>query len=472
MDTQNRFFIGGEWVASRGAENLPVINPATGETITSVSLGNREDIDSAVQAAHSAFPEWSALPPAKRAGYLDAIADAIDSRRDEIAELITLDVGVPIEFCKAVQVGWTIQYFRDAADAARTLDFEEPYNETATVYKVPTGVVGAITPWNFPLMQTAAKISPALAAGCTVVLKPSEIAPLSILLLGDIARGVGLPAGVLNVVVGTGPEAGEALVTHPKVGAVSFTGSPRTGTRVMSLASETMKRITFELGGKSASLVLPGADLEAAVRATVADCYLNSGQKCVAVTRLLVPKEHLAEAERIAVEAARASAVGDPSNPANAIGPLVSELQLERVRGHIERAVASGARLLTGGSEAPEGQAGGYYVQPTVFTDVTRDMPLAQEEVFGPVLAILAYDTIAEGIEIANDSAYGLGGAVWAGTREEGIEAARQIRTGQVAVNGAIPTPDLPFGGFKMSGIGREGGRYALEEYLEMQTIF
>lgn len=283
---------------------------------------------------------------------------------------------------------------------------------------------------------------------------------------------VGLPAGVLNILTGFGPEAGEALVTHALVDAISFTGSTRAGTRIAALAAQDVTRVTLELGGKSAALVLPGADLENAVEATVTDCFLNSGQKCVAQTRLIVPRRLLPEVEELAVKKAESFAVGDPADSAHAIGPVVSDLQRERVRGHIDRALESGARLLTGGSEPPVGREKGYFIQPTVFSGVTAEMPLAREEVFGPVLAILAYDTAEEAIAITNNSEYGLGGGVWASTREEGFDVARQIRTGQVSVNGAIPTPDLPFGGFKKSGIGREGGIHAINEFLEIKTIF
>lgn len=472
LTDHHSLFINGGWAPPQGNETLPIVNPTTGDEICAVTLCSAEDVDSAVNAAHAAFPEWSQRAPEERAPLLDAIADEIASREEEIAEILTRDVGVPTEFAKAVQVGWTVQYFRDAAEAARTLRVEEPYGPTATVLRVPVGVVAAITPWNFPLMQSAAKIAPALAAGCTVVLKPSEVAPLSVMVLGDIAEAVDLPAGVLNIVVGTGPEAGEALVQHPKVSATSFTGSTRAGARVAALGAESIKRVTLELGGKSAGVVLPGADLRSAVETTVKDCYANSGQKCVAITRLLISRNDLTDAEVIAVETAQSMRVGDPADPGIDIGPLVSEAQLHRVRGHISKAIDSGAKLLTGGLDAPSDTPAGYFVQPTVFSRVTPDMPIAREEVFGPVLAILSYESVDEAIAIANDSPYGLGGSVWAPTKEEGFEVAKKIRTGQVAINGAIPTADLPFGGFKQSGIGREGGRYALEEYLELQTIY
>ena len=473
MTSYDSFFINGEW-ASAGSdrERLSIINPASEETIATVALAQEEDVDRAVEAAAKAFLAWASTDPMLRAQHLYAIADGIEARGDEIASLITAEVGTTTALSRAVQVGWTIQYIRDAADALAHLDFEQSYGPNAILRREPVGVVGAITPWNYPLMQTAAKIAPAIAAGCTVVLKPSEVAPLSLFVLGEIAIATGLPAGVLNIVTGTGPEAGEYLVRHPKTAAISFTGSTRAGTYIASVAAEDVKRVTLELGGKSAAIVLPGADLELAVRTTVNDCYANAGQKCVAHTRLLVHRSQLDEAERVAVATAHAQVLGDPSDPAVTIGPLVSKAQLERVRAHITRAMNSGAKLLAGGPDAPEGLSHGYFVKPTVFSSVTTDMPLAQEEVFGPVLAILPYDSVEEAVEIANNSEYGLGGGVWAESREAGIDVARRIRTGQVAVNGAIPTADLPFGGFKKSGIGREGGIHAVEEFLETKTIF
>lgn len=470
MIVRDKFFINGSWAAPSTGETLDVVNPATEQAIGSVPLGTAEDIERAVQAAHDSFPGWSATEPEVRADYLESIAGVIEARQHEIAALITSEVGVPITFSENVQVGWTIQYFRDSAKALRDFDFEESYNASTLVRKEPVGVVGAITPWNFPLMQAAAKVAPALATGCTVVLKPSEVSPLCIFVLADIVQEIGLPNGVLNVVTGTGPDAGEALVRHPLVNALSFTGSTRAGTRVAALGAEDVKRVTLELGGKSASVVLPDADIEAAVRATVTDCYANSGQKCCAHTRLIVPRERLSEVEQIAATTARSFKVGDPTDPATEIGPVVSDVQRDRVRQHIADAIHSGAVLVAGGVEAP--MESGYYIQPTVFSGVTSSMGIAQDEVFGPVLAILAYDSVEEAVDIANDSPYGLGGAVWAGTRETAIETARRIRTGQVSINGAYATPDVPFGGFKKSGIGREGGIYAFDEFLEVKAIF
>ncbi|WP_167197433.1 aldehyde dehydrogenase family protein [Brevibacterium pigmentatum] len=473
MSSFDRFYINGDWVPAGSAhERLPVLNPTTEEAIAEVALASKDDIDRAVDAAQRALPSWSSTEPKKRAQYLHAIADAIEQNVDGIAAVLTEDVGVPTKFAQDVQVGWTIQYFRDAANALSDIEFESAYGDSAIVRREPVGVVAAITPWNFPLMQSAAKVAPALAAGCTVVLKPSEVAPLSLFSLAEIASEVGLPAGVLNIATGYGPEIGEHLVCHPGVNAVSFTGSTRAGTRIAALAAADVKRVTLELGGKSAGVVLPGADIEQAARATLLDCYLNSGQKCVAQTRLLVPRSQLEAAESTTKAVAQKLTVGDPADPSVDVGPVVSAAQLARVRDHIIRAEESGAQLIVGGADSPANLGRGYFVRPTVFSSVTTDMPLAQEEVFGPVLAILPYDTVDEAIEIANDSEYGLGGGVWAKTRDEGIAIARKIRTGQVAINGAIPTPDLPFGGFKKSGYGREGGAYAVNEFLEIKTIY
>lgn len=470
MIVRDKFFINGTWATPSADDALDVVNPATEQVIGTIPLGTGADIDRAVKAAHQAFPGWSATDPAVRADYLDAIAGLIELRQQDIAALITSEVGVPITFSVNVQVGWTIQYFRDSAKALRDYDFEEWYNASTLVRKEAVGVVGAITPWNFPLMQAAAKIAPALATGCTVVLKPSEVSPLCLFVLADIVEEIGLPNGVLNIVTGTGPDAGEALVRHPLISALSFTGSTGAGTRVAALGAEDVKRVTLELGGKSASIVLPDADIEAAVKATVTDCYANSGQKCCAHTRLIVPRERLSEVEQFAATTARAFKVGDPTDPATEIGPVVSDIQRDRVRQHIADAIDSGAVLVAGGLETPTDT--GYFIQPTVFSGVTPSMGIAQNEVFGPVLAILAYDTVEEAVAIANDSPYGLGGAVWSGTREAGIETARRIRTGQVSINGAYATPDVPFGGFKKSGIGREGGVFAFDEFLEIKAIF
>jgi acyl-CoA reductase-like NAD-dependent aldehyde dehydrogenase len=331
--------------------------------------------------------------------------------------------------------------------------------------------VGAITPWNYPLHQIAAKVAPALAVGCTVVLKPSEVAPLNAFILAEVIDEAGLPAGVFNLVTGTGPVVGEAIASHPDVDMVSFTGSTRAGRRVSELASQSVKPVALELGGKSPNVILDDADLETAVTDGVSKCFLNSGQTCSALTRMLVPRARLEEAERIAAAVADAYTVGDPFDPGTRLGPLVSETQRERVRGYIKKGIEEGARLVTGGEQPPEGSERGYYVRPTVFSDVRPDMTIAQEEIFGPVLAIIPYEDEEDAIRIANDSQYGLAGGVWSADEERALRVARRIRTGQVEINGGVFNPLAPFGGYKQSGHGRELGRHALEEYLQVKSM-
>jgi len=335
----------------------------------------------------------------------------------------------------------------------------------------PVGVVGAITPWNYPLRQIASKVAPALAAGCTVVVKPSEVAPLNAFLLAEIVDAIGLPPGVLNLVTGYGPVVGEALAAHPDVDMISFTGSTLAGRRVSERAAPTVKRVALELGGKSANVILEDADLERAVNSGVGACFLNSGQTCSALTRMLVPRGRLAEAEQIAAAAAERFTTGDPFDPATKLGPLVSERQRERVRGYIARGIAEGARLLTGGADAPAGQETGYFVLPTVFSDVTSEMTIAQEEIFGPVLVLIAHDGDEDAIRIANDTIYGLAGAVWSADEERAKLVARRIRTGQVDINGAAYNPLAPFGGYKQSGHGRELGPFGIDEFLEVKSL-
>jgi acyl-CoA reductase-like NAD-dependent aldehyde dehydrogenase len=339
------------------------------------------------------------------------------------------------------------------------------------VVREPIGVVGCITPWNYPLNQIIAKVAPALAAGCTVVLKPSEVAPLNAFLLTEAIDEAGLPAGVFNLVSGVGPVVGEAIAAHPDVDMVSFTGSTRAGKRVAELAAATVKRVALELGGKSANVVLPDADLEKAVSAGVTNCYLNSGQTCTAWTRMLVPRDRLAEAEQVAAARAERYRVGDPLADGTNLGPLVSEIQRDRVRGYIEKGIAEGAKLVTGGAEPPDGLEKGYFVRPTVFSEVTPDMTVAQEEIFGPVLSIIPYDTEDEAVEIANGTIYGLAGGVWSGDPAHAEQVARRLRTGQVDINGAMYNPLAPFGGYKQSGVGRENGRIGFEEFLETKSL-
>ncbi|MEU8132884.1 aldehyde dehydrogenase family protein [Streptodolium elevatio] len=454
--------IGGAWVPSTGSGVIEVVDPVTETVHATVPEGTPEDVDRAVAAARRAFPGWAATPPAERAAALAKVRDLLAERTGEMAEAVTRDIGAPGPLAQRVHVGLPIGVLGTYVRLAEEFVWEERIGNSLVV-REPVGVVGAITPWNFPLHQITNKLGPALAAGCTVVLKPSEVAPSAAYVFMEILDAAGIPAGVVNLVSGTGPVVGEAIASHPGVDMVSFTGSTRAGTRVAALAAPTVKRVALELGGKSANVILPGADLEAAVRAGVNGAYLNSGQACNALTRMLVHRDDHDRAVELAAEAAGALD--------GKLGPLVSSVQFERVQGYIERGVEEGAVLATGGPGRPDGVDAGYFVRPTVFANVSNDMAVAREEIFGPVLSILPYDDEADAERIANDTSYGLGGAVWAATQEEGLAFARRIRTGQVDVNGGAFNPLAPFGGYKQSGNGRELGRYGLEEYLEIKSI-
>ncbi|HXY43265.1 MAG TPA: aldehyde dehydrogenase family protein [Acidimicrobiales bacterium] len=470
MDVRDKLYIDGAWVAPSSTDSGEVTDSATEEVIGRVPLGSASDVDAAVAAARAAFEEWSKVSVSERAKFTSRIGEALGARMADIGELIAHEVGMPLNLSMLIQAGLPISTFLSMADLVEQVVWEEQVGNSLVV-REPVGVVGAITPWNYPLHQIAAKVAPALAAGCTVVLKPSEVAPLNAFLLTDVIHDVGLPAGVFNLVSGLGPVVGEAIAAHPGIDMVSFTGSTRAGRRVGELAAQTVKRVALELGGKSANVILADADLAKAVATGVTMCYLNSGQTCSALTRMVVPRSRLAEVEEIAVREAEAATPGSPFADTTRLGPLVSAVQRERVRAYIQKGVDEGAKLLTGGVEPPEGLEVGYYVRPTVFSEVRSDMTIAQEEIFGPVLAILPYDTEEEAIAIANDSAYGLAGAVWAGDAERAKHVARRIRTGQVDINGGSFNPLAPFGGFKQSGHGRELGRFGLEEFLEIKSL-
>jgi len=384
--------------------------------------------------------------------------------------LVAQELGMPVPLAMMIQAGLPTMSFASMAQMLAEFQWEEEVGNSLIV-REPAGVVGAITPWNYPLHQVSAKVAPALAAGCTVVLKPSEVTPLTAFVLAEIMEEVGVPAGVFNLVTGTGPVVGEAIASHAGVDMVSFTGSTRAGKRVSELASQTVKPVALELGGKSPNVILDDADLEQAVVDGIGKCFLNSGQTCSALTRMLVPRSRLPEAEAIAAAAVGQTTVGDPFDPESALGPLVSDSQRERVRGYIRTGEEEGAKLLAGGAEPPEGSDRGFFVRPTVFSDVTPDMTIAQEEIFGPVLAIMPYDDEDEAVRIANDSVYGLAGGVWSSDPEHAQRVARRLRTGQVEINGAAFNPMAPFGGYKQSGHGRELGRFGLEEFLETKSI-
>jgi betaine-aldehyde dehydrogenase len=470
MEVRDKLYIDGAWVPSTGKGTLEVFDSNTEEVIGTIPDGTPEDVEKAVAAASAAFEEWSNVSHEERSKLLARVAEGLGARTDEIAETISKEVGMPLSLSKIVQVGLPTGVFADMAKNVTEFQWETEVGNSLVV-REPVGVVGAITPWNYPLYQIALKVAPALAAGCTVVLKPSEIAPLNAFALADVLNDVGFPPGVFNLVTGIGSVVGEAIASHPKVDMVSFTGSTRAGKRVMTLGAETVKKIALELGGKSANIILEDADLDAAIPAGLFACYMNSGQTCSALTRMLVPRSRLAEVEEKAKVAAEGFVPGDSLAATTLLGPLASAVQRDRVRGYIEKGVSEGAKLITGGAEAPEGLEKGYFVRPTVFSEVTSDMTIAQEEIFGPVLSILPYDTEEEAIAIANDSIYGLSGGVWSSDKAHAEQVARKIRTGQVDINGGAFNPVAPFGGYKQSGVGRERGEYGFEEFLEVKSL-
>ena len=470
MKIHDKLYIDGKWVASFSSGQIDVTNAATEEVMAKVPAGVAQDAGLAVQAARRAFDGWSQTAVTRRAEYLQKIADGLAARSDEIARSITAEVGMPLKLSQRIQAGLPPLVVASYAKLIREFQFEEKIANSLVVYE-PVGVAGCITPWNYPLHQIVAKVAPALAAGCTVVLKPSEVAPLTAFMLAEVVDSVGLPAGVFNLVCGTGPAVGEALACHPEVDMISFTGSTRAGKRVSELAAATVKRVALELGGKSASIVLNDADFAKAVKGTVNSCFLNSGQTCTALTRLLVPESRYEEAAGFAVEAAMGFNVGDPFDEKTRLGPLISEVQRERVRGYIRKGLQEGARLLLGGPDQPEGISKGYFVAPTVFGRVDPEMTIAQEEIFGPVLSIITYKDEDDAVRIANGTIYGLAGAVWSKDEERAGRIARRIRAGRVEVNGGGFNIEAPFGGYKQSGHGREFGRFGLEEFLEVKTL-
>jgi aldehyde dehydrogenase (NAD+) len=470
MIVRDAFFVDGNWVRADGGDVIEVVNAATEEVMGSVPAGTGADVERAVRAARAAFDGWSRTPVEERAKALDRLGEALSARVPEIGTLVAQEVGMPLSMATVIQAALPAMVMGSYASIAREAIYEEHIGSSVVVREA-AGVVAAITPWNYPLHQAVAKVAPAIAAGCTVVLKPSEVAPLSAFVLAEAAEEAGLPPGVLNVVTGRGAAAGEALVGHPEVDVVSFTGSTAAGRRVAALAAATVKRVTLELGGKSPSVVLDDADLDDAVESSVRQCMLNSGQTCIAWSRLLVPRELHDRAAEVAARVADAYVLGDPLDPSTTLGQVATDAQRARVRAAIRAGVAEGATLVAGGAERPEKLNRGWFVRPTILAGVDGRMAVARDEVFGPVLALLAYDDEDDAVRLANDSIYGLHAGVFSGDRDRALRVARRLRAGMVDVNGGGFNLLAPFGGFKQSGYGRELGRHGLDAYLETKSL-
>ncbi len=463
-------YIDGAWRPAEGGDAIEVVNPADEQVIGRVPAGGPGDVDAAVSAARAALPGWAATPPAERAARIASLSAELRGRRDEIARTVTAELGSPLSFSEVVSADLPTNVAASYATLLETYSFTERVGNS-TVYSEPVGVVAAITPWNYPLHQIVAKVVPALAAGCTVVLKPAEDTPLVAQLFAEAVHEAGFPAGVFNLVTGVGTVAGAALAGHRDVDMVSFTGSTAVGRQIAELAAASIKRVALELGGKSANVILPGADLSRAVNVGIANVFANSGQTCSAWTRMLVDAERYEEAVQLAVKAAAKYVPGDPTEPGVRLGPVVNAKQRDRVRGYIAKGVEEGARLVVGGPEAPEGRETGFFVRPTVFADVTEEMTIAQEEIFGPVICLMRYEDTEDALRIANGTVYGLAGAVWAADEDEAVAFARRMDTGQVDINGGRFNPLAPFGGYKQSGIGRELGSHGLAEFLQTKSL-
>ena len=465
-----RNYINGEWVESASTRTLDIINPATEKSIGRVSLGNAEDVDKAVAAARKAFADFSQWTVEQRLQLLRDIVDAYKARYDDIAEAITAEMGAPVKLSQKAQTPSGIGHLRATIAALESMDMEEK-TAHAIVLKEPIGVCGLITPWNWPINQITCKVAPALAAGCTVVLKPSEIAPVNAMIFAEVLDAAGVPAGVFNLVQGDGPGVGAAMSAHPDIDMMSFTGSTRAGIEVAKAAADTVKRVAQELGGKSPNIILPGAPLEKAVVHGVRDMFSNTGQSCNAPSRMLVPRDVYEEAVAIAVAVAEKTVVGDPQGSGTQLGPVISGAQFNRIQALIEKGIEEGAKVAAGGPGKPEGLETGYYVKPTIFRDVDNDMTIAREEIFGPVLCMIPYDDVDEAVGIANDTPYGLSGYVYGETPEAAMEVAKRLRTGMVHLNGAPNDVSAPFGGYKQSGNGREWGSHGIEDFLELKSV-
>jgi aldehyde dehydrogenase (NAD+) len=466
-----QFYIDGQWVDPVAPRPFDVINPATEEVCGRISLGSAADVDRAVAAARRAFGDFAQSTREQRIELLQAILDEFTKRADEVAEAIMDEMGAPWDLARNAQAPSGPQHIKAAIRALKTFEFEER-SRTTLIVREPVGVCALITPWNWPMNQIACKVAPALAAGCTMVLKPSEIAPFDAMIFAEICDVAGVPAGVFNLVNGDGPGVGTALAQHPEVDMVSFTGSARAGIAVAQNAAPTIKRVAQELGGKSANIILDDADFEKAVRSGAADCFDNTGQSCDAPSRMLVPAERMAEAAALAAEVANSIRVGNPRDEGVEVGPLVSQAQWDKVQGLIEKGIAEGATLAAGGPGKPEGLDRGYFARPTVFADVSNDMTIAREEIFGPVLSIIGYENEDEAIRIANDTTYGLSGYVSSSNLDRARRVAARMRTGMVHINGASLDSMAPFGGYKQSGNGREWGPHGIEEFLELKSIY
>jgi aldehyde dehydrogenase (NAD+) len=465
-----KFYIDGQWVDPAQPKDFKVINPATEEPAGVISMGSAADVDRAVAAARRAFDSFSQTTREERRGLLEAILKVYKKRYADVANAIRDEMGAPAKLANGGQAGIGVGHLKAMIDVLETFEFETRHGATRLVLE-PIGVCALITPWNWPINQVAAKVVPALAAGCTMVLKPSEFSPFSAVIWAEVMHEAGVPKGVFNLINGTGIEVGAALASHPEVDMVSFTGSTRAGTEVAKLAANTVKRVHQELGGKSPNILLDDADFERAVKAGVLHVFENSGQSCNAPTRMLVPASRLAEVEAIAKKAAQAVTVGDPTSNEIEVGPVVSKIQFERVEDFISKGIAEGAKLVIGGEGRPEGLSKGYYVRPTIFSNVNNNMLIAREEIFGPVLAILPYQTEEEAIRIANDTPYGLQAYVWSSDLARANRVGRRIRAGRITINGSAGDMKTPFGGFKKSGNGREWGEHGLRDFLEVKAV-
>lgn len=474
MERKTDFFIDGKWVAPAKANDFPVINPANETEYATISLGSEADVNAAVAAAKRAFASWSTTPHAERVAKVEKLAEIYQERIEEMAEAISKEMGAPKNIAASQQAAAGLGHIKAFIRALKEFTFEHPLNEkfqTEYIIHEPIGVCGLITPWNWPMNQVTLKVVPAVGVGCTVVLKPSEIAPMSSLLFAEFMEQAGFPAGVFNLVNGDGPTVGEAMSRHPDIDMMSFTGSTRAGVAVTKAAADTVKRVALELGGKGPNLVFADTDVAKAVKRGVLHMFNNSGQSCNAPSRMMVEKSAYAEAVATAKSVAEAQEVGDPSQEGRQIGPVVSETQFNKIQGLIETGIKEGATLLAGGLGRPDGLNRGYYVKPTVFADVTNDMTIAKEEIFGPVLSIMSFDSEEEAVRIANDTPYGLTSYVQTGDPERAKRLARQLRAGMIQLNGAGRAPGSPFGGYKQSGNGREGGVYGLMEFLEVKAV-